>query len=153
MKIVAIVQARVNSVRFPNKVMKHINGMPIIEIILKRLNKSKLLNQIILATSTDTRNKILVDHVESLGFACIEGSDTDVLNRYIQAAEKTNADIIVRITGDCPLVDPVLVDECIRGFQDSKVDYYSNISPPTFPDGLDIEVINMGKIFLYNWCM
>jgi glutamate-1-semialdehyde 2,1-aminomutase len=141
MKVVAIVQARMNSVRFPNKVMKKINNVPIIEILLKRLNKSKLINQIILATSTDKSNKILVNHVESLGFSCIEGSDSNVLNRYVQAAKKTEADIVVRITGDCPLVDPDLVDECIRGFQESKVDYYSNTSPPTFPDGLDVEVI------------
>ena len=89
MKVVAIVQARMNSVRFPNKVMKKINNVPIIEILLKRLNKSKLINQIILATSTDKSNKILVNHVESLGFSCIEGSDSNVLNRYVQAAKKT----------------------------------------------------------------
>jgi glutamate-1-semialdehyde 2,1-aminomutase len=140
-KVVAIVQARMNSIRLPNKVMKLIGTIPMIEILLKRLNNSKLLDQIILATSKDIRNRSLIEHVEKLGFNCKQGSDKDVLERYVQTAEQYKADIIVRITGDCPLVDPVLVDECIHGFIESKVDYYSNTSPSTFPDGLDIEVI------------
>mgnify|MGYP001246530486 FL=1 len=146
MRIVAIVQARMGSIRLPDKVMKPIGIIPMIEILLKRLNNSKLLNQIILATSTDTRNKPLVEHVESLGFTCQQGSDLDVLERYVQAAEKSKADVIVRITGDCPLVDPVLVDECITRFKETKVDYCANTSPPTFPDGLDIEVIKFSAL-------
>ena len=126
MKIVAIVQARTGSIRLPNKVMKLINGIPMIEILLKRLNNSKKLNQIILATSKDVRNKNLIDHVQNLGFICVQGSELDVLDRYLQAAKKSKADAIVRITGDCPMVDPVLVDECIHNFKDSSVDYYSN---------------------------
>jgi len=145
-RIVAIVQARMGSIRLPDKVMKPIGIIPMIEILLKRLNNSKLLNQIILATSTDTRNKPLVEHVESLGFTCQQGSDLDVLERYVQAAEKSKADVIVRITGDCPLVDPVLVDECITRFKETKVDYCANTSPPTFPDGLDIEVIKFSAL-------
>ena len=146
MRIVAIVQARMGSIRLPNKVMKSIGIIPMIEILLKRLNNSKLLNQIILATSTDTRNKPLVEHVESLGFTCQQGSDLDVLERYVQVAEQSKADVIVRITGDCPLVDPVLVDECITRFKETKVDYCANTSPPTFPDGLDIEVIKFSAL-------
>ena len=146
MRIVAIVQARMGSIRLPDKVMKPIGIIPMIEILLKRLNNSKLLNQIILATSTDTRNKSLVEHVESLGFTCQQGSDLDVLERYVQAAEQSKADVIVRITGDCPLVDPVLVDECITRFKETKVDYCANTSPPTFPDGLDIEVIKFSAL-------
>ena len=133
MKVVAIVQARMGSIRLPNKVMKTIGTIPMIEILLKRLNNSKLLDQIILATSTDIINKPLIGHVESLGFICEQGSEVDVLERYVQAAEQSKADVIVRITGDCPLIDPVLVDECIRKFQETKVDYCSNTIPPTFP--------------------
>ena len=84
MKVVAIVQARMGSVRLPNKVMKTIGVTPMIEILLKRLNNSKLLDQIILATSTDIINKPLVDHVESLGFICEQGNESDVLQRYVQ---------------------------------------------------------------------
>ena len=146
MKIVAIVQARMGSIRFPKKVMRPIGTIPMIEIILKRLNNSKLLDQIILATSADEINKPLSEHVESLGFNCVKGSEADVLERYVQAAEKSNADVIVRITGDCPLVDPVLVDECISKFKETKVDYCSNTIPSTFPDGLDIEVFKFSAL-------
>jgi len=146
MKFVAIVQARMNSIRLPGKVIKPITGIPMIEILLHRLNKSKLINQIVLATSTDKKNKPLVNKVEQLGFTCIQGSELDVLDRYIKAAEQCKADVIIRITGDCPLVDPILVDECILRFQETKVDYYSNINPPTFPDGLDIEVIRYSAL-------
>ena len=146
MKFIAILQARVGSIRFPNKVMKSIEGVPMIEILLKRLKKSKILDQIILATSTDKKNKNLIDHVQGLGFICYQGSEQDVLDRYIKAAEKYNADVIVRITGDCPLVDPDLVDECITEFNKLDVDYYSNTIQPTFPDGLDVEVFRFSTL-------
>ena len=140
MKIVALVQARMGSTRLPNKVMKPINGVPMIELLLSRLSSSKLINQIVVASSVDPKNKPLVEHVTKLGYVCEQGSENDVLDRYVQAAKKHNADVVVRITGDCPLVDPVLVDSVIQGFKSANVDYFSNISPPTYPDGLDIEV-------------
>lgn len=140
MKIIAIVQARMGSTRLPNKVMKVIGGVPMIELLLKRLARSNEIDQIVVATSTDERNHKLVDHVEKLGYVCEQGSENDVLDRYLQAAKKHKADVVVRITGDCPLVDSELVDEVIRGFKAAEVDYFSNVAPPTFPDGLDIEV-------------
>lgn len=140
MKVIAIVQARMGSTRLPNKVMKPIGGVPMIELLLSRLARSKEVNQIIVATSLDERNLPLVAHVKSLGYACEQGSENDVLHRYVQAAKSHQADVVVRITGDCPLVDPGLVDEVIRGFKTANVDYFSNISPPSYPDGLDIEV-------------
>jgi glutamate-1-semialdehyde 2,1-aminomutase len=140
MKIVAIVQARMGSTRLPSKVMKLIGDVPLIELLLSRLSKSKELDQIIVATSVDKRNNPLIKHVQKLGFSCEQGSENDVLDRFFQAARRHQADVVVRITGDCPLVDPYLVDDVIRGFKSSKVDYFSNVSPPTFPDGLDIEV-------------
>ncbi len=143
MKIVAIVQARMGSTRLPNKVMKPIYGVPMIELLLARLARSTELDQIIVATSTDARNQVLADHVRSLGYACELGSENDVLDRFIQAGTLHDADVVVRITGDCPLVDPRLVDECVRRFRLAGVDYFSNVSPPTYPDGLDIEVVKM----------
>ncbi len=140
MKIVAIVQARMGSTRLPNKVMKPIGGIPMIELLLSRLSKSKELHQIVIASSIDNRNQQLVDHVLKLGYQCEQGSENDVLDRFVQAAQAHQADVIVRITGDCPLVDPELVDDCIRHFLAAGVDYFSNINPPTYPDGLDIEV-------------
>ncbi|MES2208440.1 MAG: aminotransferase class III-fold pyridoxal phosphate-dependent enzyme [Pseudomonadota bacterium] len=140
MKIVALVQARMGSTRLPNKVMKPIGGVPMIELLLSRLSRAKEISQIVVATSIDKRNEPLVKHVCKLGYACEQGSENDVLDRFVRAAEAHQADVVVRITGDCPLVDPELVDEVIREFKAANVDYFSNIAPPTYPDGLDIEV-------------
>ena len=140
MKVVALVQARMGSTRMPNKVMKPIGGIPMIELLLSRLAIASKVDQIVVATSVDPRNRPLIEHVRKLGFACEQGSENDVLDRFVSAAKSHQADVIVRITGDCPLVDPALVDEVIYGFKASKVDYFSNTTPPTYPDGLDIEV-------------
>jgi glutamate-1-semialdehyde 2,1-aminomutase len=146
MKIVAIVQARMGSTRLPNKVMKPIGGDPMIEVLLARLARSKEVDEMMVATSVDPRNQPLVDHVNFLGYKCYRGSENDVLDRYIQAAKSVNADVVVRVTGDCPLVDPGLVDEVIRRFKSINVSYFSNVSPPTFPDGLDIEVFTLAAL-------
>lgn len=143
MKIVAIVQARMGSTRLSGKVMKPIVGLPMIELLLKRLSKSKEIDQIVLATSVDKRNLPLVEYVKKLGYTCMQGSENDVLERYLQAAEASNADVIVRITGDCPLVDAKLVDKVITAFKAEQVDYFNNTSPATYPDGLDIEVFSL----------
>ena len=140
MKIVALVQARMGSTRLPNKVMKPIGGIPMIELLLSRLAQAKEVAQIVVATSEDERNQALVEHVRKLGYACEQGSENDVLDRFVQAARAHQADVVVRITGDCPLVDPELVDEVVRRFKAAGVDYFSNVNPPTYPDGLDIEV-------------
>lgn len=143
MKVVAIVQARMGSTRLPNKVMKPIGNVPMIELLLARLAKSKEIDQIVLATSTDERNVPLVEHVQSLGFTCVRGSESDVLERYLVAARQVQADIVVRITGDCPLIDAELVDQTIQRFKSANVDYLCNTSPATYPDGLDTEVFSI----------
>ncbi|ENO89905.1 aminotransferase class III-fold pyridoxal phosphate-dependent enzyme [Thauera linaloolentis] len=143
MKVVAIVQARMGSTRLPGKVMKPIGGVPMIELLLARLARAREVDQIVVATSIDPRNQVLAEHVRKLGYACEMGSETDVLARYLQAARTHRADVVVRVTGDCPLIDSELVDEVIRGFKASGVDYFSNTSPSTYPDGLDTEVFSM----------
>jgi glutamate-1-semialdehyde 2,1-aminomutase len=140
MKVVAIVQARMGSTRLPGKVMKRVTGRPLVELLLARLARAKEIDEIVLATSEDPANRPLVEHVRSLGYRCCVGSENDVLDRYLQAARLSKADIVVRITGDCPLIDPELTDEAIRRFRAQGVDYLSNSNPPTFPDGLDTEV-------------
>lgn len=142
MKVLAILQARMGSVRFPNKVMHPVQGVPLIELLLRRLSMARTIDQIVLATSTDPRNQPLVDHVRSLGYETYRGSETDVLDRFYQAAKVHGPETIVRITGDCPLVDAGLVDTIVRAFQEHGVDYAANIMPPTFPDGLDCEVFS-----------
>ena len=148
MKTVAIVQARMGSSRLPNKVMKTINGIPMIELLLARLARAQEIDQIIVATSIAPRNQILAEHVRRLGYACELGSESDVLDRYLRAARTHQADIIVRITGDCPLVDPKLVDEVVKRFKSLRVDYCSNINPPSYPDGLDTEVFTLAALEL-----
>jgi len=143
MKTVAIVQARMGSTRLPNKVMKIIGGVPMIELLLERLSRSRQIDQIVLATSTDDRNTPLVKHVQSLGYTCIRGSEADVLDRYLVAARQVQADIVVRITGDCPLIDPSLVDQAISIFKSKGIDYLGTASPATYPDGLDTEVFSL----------
>ena len=146
MRTVAIVQARMGSTRLPGKVLKNIVGKPMIELLLARLSKSKELDEIVVATSKDAANDTLQSTVISLGYKCFRGSEKDVLNRYYETSKTLGADIIVRITGDCPLIDPELVDECVQGFKNLKVDYFSNTNPRTFPDGLDISVISYSAI-------
>ena len=150
LNVVALVQARLNSTRLPHKVIKEIVGKPMIEILLSRLSHSKKINQILVATSVNSENNKLQLLVESLGYKCTRGSEDDVLNRFYKAAKFANANVIVRITGDCPLVDPELVDLCIQGFEKSKVDYFSNTNPETYPDGLDIEVMSFEALELAN---
>lgn len=146
MKVVAIIQARMGSSRLPNKVMKLINGVPMIELLLARLARAGEVDEIVLATSEDPRNQPLIDHVAGLGYRCWQGSENDVLNRYLQAARGAGADVVVRITGDCPLTDPAVVDEVIRQFKASAPDYCSNTNPPTYPDGLDVEVFSVAAL-------
>lgn len=142
MKTVAIVQARMGSTRFPGKVMRPICGTPMIGLLLERLARSERIDQIVLATSEDQRNEPLVTYVRQLGYEVYQGSEDDVLDRYYQAARRVKAETVVRITGDCPLIDPVLVDTVIARLLEVGVDYASNVSPPTYPDGLDIEVFS-----------
>jgi glutamate-1-semialdehyde 2,1-aminomutase len=146
MKIVALVQARMCSTRLPGKVLKSIVGKPMIELLLTRLSQSSELDAIVVATSDVSQNDQLQSVVETLGYQCTRGSEKDVLGRFYVSAKSVDADVIVRITGDCPLVDSSLVDQCIQGFKQSQVDYFSNIDPATYPDGLDIEVMSFASI-------
>ena len=146
MKVVALVQARLGSIRLPEKVLRTIVNKPMVEILLNRLSMSTEIDEIVVATSNNKENDKLQSFVESLDFRCTRGSEEDVLGRFFDSARLSEADIVVRITGDCPLVDAELVDKCIRGYKESEVDYFSNIQPATFPDGLDIEVLSMQSL-------
>jgi glutamate-1-semialdehyde 2,1-aminomutase len=146
--IVGIVQARLGSTRFPNKVMRDIAGVPMIELLLRRLARSKRLNKVILATTNSARDQPLVDYVRRLGYEVFQGSETDVLDRYYQAARPHQPSTVVRITGDCPLLDPELVDDVVAAYLAQSVDYLSNTQPPTYPDGLDVEVFSFDVLKL-----
>jgi glutamate-1-semialdehyde aminotransferase/spore coat polysaccharide biosynthesis protein SpsF (cytidylyltransferase family) len=150
MNFIAIIQARMGSTRLPKKVMMEIGGVPIIELLIRRLSKSKKITKIIVATSNHKNNYPLIKHVENLGYHVYCGSEKDVLGRYFYAAQEAKAKVIVRITGDCPLVDPLLVDDVIEGFIKNNADYASNREPATYPDGLDVEVFSMQALDMAN---
>jgi len=128
------------STRFPGKVMQPVCGTPMIGVLLGRLAGSRRIDSIALATSDDPLDDPLAEYVVGLGYPVYRGSEKDVLERYYLAARQFDAQAVVRITGDCPLVDPELVDEIVARFLASGADYVSNVSPATYPDGLDTEV-------------
>jgi len=141
-KVIAIVQARMGSTRLPGKVLKKINGKALVEFLFQRLSQSKKIDKIILATPISSENDVLANIIEKLGYDVFRGSENDVLGRYYEAAKKYKAESVVRVTGDCPIIDPALVDEVISIYEQEKVDYVSNTNPPTYPDGLDTEVFS-----------
>jgi spore coat polysaccharide biosynthesis protein SpsF (cytidylyltransferase family) len=139
-KVLAIIQARYNSTRFPGKVLKKINNKTILEILIRRLSRSKHISKIIVACSDNRNDEAIVAICRKLDINYFIGSENDVLNRFYHAAKKYRGFNIVRITADCPLIDPKIVDDVISNFFLRNADYGSNINPPTFPDGLDVEV-------------
>jgi len=144
MKVVAIIQARMGSTRLPGKVMKKILGKPVILWDLDRVSLSKLIDEIVVAIPYVEENDVIVDTIKEYNDKIIiaRGSEDDVLDRYYQAALQTNADVIVRITSDCPLIDPVVIDNVIEHFSDNDCDYCSNSLTRTYPRGLDTEVFS-----------
>ena len=142
MSTTVIVQARMGSSRLPGKVMRDVVGRPMIELLLERVKVAQCVDQIVVATSDQPVDDKLCAFVESLGYQIFRGSEADVLDRYYRAATQFEASSIVRLTGDCPLMDPAVVDQVINLFKASGADYASNCLPPSFPDGLDVEVFS-----------
>lgn len=144
--IVCIVQARMTSTRLPNKVLLDLAGQPVLAQVFNQLSYSKLITNIVLATSSDPSDDALEDWAINKNKNYFRGSLENVLERFYETAKKYNADVIIRITADCPLIDPELVDKCIDGFDRGEYDYYTNANPPTFPDGLDCEVFRFSAL-------
>lgn len=138
--VLAIIQARYDSKRLPGKVLKKINHKTILEILIKRLSKSKKISKIIVACSNNKNDKKIIKLCTHLGVEYFIGSETNVLDRFYKAAKKFKFNNIARVTADCPLIDPKIVDDVIEKFFDKEVDYATNANPPTFPDGLDFEI-------------
>jgi glutamate-1-semialdehyde 2,1-aminomutase len=146
MTTVAIVQARMGSLRLPNKVLQPVSGVPLIGLLLERLARARTIDRIVLATSRTAANEPLADYARTLGIDVYAGSEGDVLDRYYHAALRSKAGIVVRITGDCPLVDPGLVDATVQLLIDSDADYANNTDPPSYPDGLDVEAFRFAAL-------
>jgi len=131
-----------DSTRLPNKVLKDIVGKPLILHVIERTRLAKSLQGIVLATTTRAVDTPLVELVQAQGIPVYRGECDDVLDRYYQAATQYHADVIVRITGDCPLVDPHIIDRVVQVFIEHRYDYVTNTLQPTYPDGLDVEVFS-----------
>jgi len=138
--ILVIVQARVSSSRLPGKVIRPLLGKPMILRQIERLKRIKQLDKLILATSTDPSDDRLAEVCVRDGIECFRGNLDDVLDRFYQAALQYRPDYIVRLTGDCPLADPELIDEVISFTLKGSYDYGCNCLEPTYPDGLDVEM-------------
>ena len=142
-KIVCVVEARMASSRLPGKTMKKIMGKPMLQLLIERLKRAKTINDIIIATSKHPEDKVIEELAGKIGVNCYRGSLEDVLSRVIEATRYVNGDIIVEITGDCPLVDPDIIDHMVETYLKSNVDYVSNILEATYPAGMDVQVFSL----------
>jgi spore coat polysaccharide biosynthesis protein SpsF len=136
----AIIQARTGSSRLPAKVLANILGKPLLVHVINRVKASKLVESVVIATTTNEADRVICKIAEENAVACFMGSEEDVLDRYYQAATKSSSDPIVRITADCPLIDPCIIDVVVRCYIKGDCDYAANTLKPTYPDGLDVEV-------------
>jgi glutamate-1-semialdehyde 2,1-aminomutase/spore coat polysaccharide biosynthesis protein SpsF len=142
MKTVAIIQARLGSRRLPRKMLLDVGGRPALEQTLRRVRRARAVDEFVLATTNQPQDRPLLDLAERLGLPAFAGDEDDVLDRFYRAAAARRADVVVRLTGDCPLHDGAVIDRVVRAFHEhpGRADYASNVAPPTFPDGLDVEV-------------
>ena len=149
MKVVAIVQARMGSTRLPGKVLKDLAGAPVLVRCINRVRRAQMLDEVVVATTVQKADRAIVRLCAEYGWSCFRGSEEDVLDRYYHASVAHQAEIVVRITSDCPLIEPELVDRVIREFMERQpgLDYASNTLPRrTFPRGLDTEVIGFDAL-------
>jgi spore coat polysaccharide biosynthesis protein SpsF len=147
MRIVAIVQARMGSTRLPCKVMRDIAGEPMLGRVLQRLKHCRYISQLVVATTKDSSDDCIVDYCNAHSVGVYRGSMEDVLDRYWHASQEFHADVVVRITSDCPLIDPEITDKTIQEFLDVGPDYASNTLVRSYPRGLDTEVVSSRVLF------
>ena len=153
-KVGIIIQARMGSQRLPGKVMNKVKNKPILHHMLKQVKKSKLHDLIVIATSLKKENEIIRNFCKKNKIKCYSGSENNLVNRYYLAAKKYNINIIVRLTADCPLIDPEIIDQGINKFLTDKYDFVANTSPPfkkSYPDGVDVEVFSFQLIKRVNF--
>jgi len=149
MKTIAIIQARMGSTRLPGKVLQDLAGEPMLARVVNRVGRAKTLQEVVIATTTNALDDVIIKLCEAHDWSWFRGSEEDVLDRYYQAAKKYQADLIVRITSDCPLIEPEIVDQVVQEFleRQPELDYASNTWPQrTFPRGLDTEVMRIDAL-------
>lgn len=154
MKVVAIIQARMGSTRLPGKILKTVLGKPLLSYQLERLNECCTLNEIIIATTTKQADDVIAAFCEKSNVPVYRGSEEDVLARYYEAAKKYEADVIVRITSDCPIIDPEIVDKVVKCYLNDPIyDYVSNTMERCYPRGMDTSLVpfkTLEKVYLQS---
>jgi spore coat polysaccharide biosynthesis protein SpsF len=143
MKIVATIEARMTSSRLPGKVLMPVLGRPMLYYLITRLKAVPSLDEIVLATTTNKQDDVLERFALQNNIACFRGSENDVMLRVIGAGEAVKADAIVEITGDCPIIDPQIIEQTIRLFKANQADYVSNAHIRSYPDGMDVQVFRL----------
>jgi spore coat polysaccharide biosynthesis protein SpsF len=147
MTTVAIIQARMGSTRLPGKIMQNLDGAPVLVRCVERTRRVATLDAVIVATTEEPADDGVVALCRERDYPCTRGSQDDVLDRYYRAAQQYHADIIVRITSDCPLIEPTVIDSVVHGFYATSCDYASNTLPPrNYPRGLDVEVFRFDAL-------
>lgn len=146
MDVLAITQARTGSTRLPNKILKTIKGKSLLEIHLERILKSKKISKLVVATTIDKNDRLIVNIATKIGVDFYRGSVEDVLDRFYHTAKQYNPKWVVRLTSDCPLIDASLIDEVIKKAQKENLDYCSNTLIEAYPDGEDIEVFKFHSL-------
>jgi spore coat polysaccharide biosynthesis protein SpsF len=141
--VVAVIEARMASSRLPGKVLLKASGKPMLEHLVTRLRAVTTINSLVLATTINESDDVLESFAKNVGIDCFRGSEQDVLERVIGAAESAYADVVVGITGDCPIIDPIIVEHTIRMFMVNNCDYVSNGHIRSFPDGMDTRVCSL----------
>ena len=145
-KITVMIQARTGSSRLPNKVLEKIENKPMIWHVINRVKQIKSVQQIVLITTQEKSDKVLLNIAEEEGVIGFAGNADDVLDRHFQCALNIDADPIIRITSDCPLIDPFLVEDILQFYLANDFDYVSNTIIPTYPDGLDTEIFSFSTL-------
>ena len=149
MTAVGLIQARMGSSRLPGKILADLAGQPMLARCVARLRRAQLLDEVVVATTTNPADDVTAELCAARGWHCFRGSEDDVLDRYYRAARRWHADVVVRVTSDCPFIEPEVVDRVIREFRarQPEVDYASNVYPErTYPRGLDVEVFTFGAL-------
>lgn len=146
MKTIVVTQARSNSTRLPNKVLMKIEDKTLLQIHVDRIKQANKVNEVIIATTINEVDNVIAELGNDLKVEVYRGSENDVLDRFYQAVKDKKADFIIRLTSDCPLIDPKLLDEMIETAQEKKLDYYSNVLQERYPDGQDVEVFTFSAL-------
>ncbi|MDF3820171.1 glycosyltransferase family protein [Leptospira sp. 96542] len=145
-KTVATIEARMTSSRLPGKVLLPVLGKPILGYLFDRLKKVTLIDEIVLATTINKADDPIVDYAKSEGISVFRGSEDDVLLRVVDAAKYVGGDIIIEITGDCPIIDPELIDQCIQLYKFNNASYVGNAHVRSYPDGMDVQVFSLADL-------